>query len=72
MDKLTETLGVRVTPELQQIIRGVAESHGMTPGEWCRVVIEAELRREHDRYVALHSIFGSATAQAKVSEASHG
>lgn len=72
MDKLTETLGVRVTAELQLVIKSVAEMHGLTPGEWVRSLIDDALHKERARYEALTYIFGERTAQTNRNGVSHG
>lgn len=72
VEKLTDTIGVRVSPELHAVVRGVAESSGLTPGEWVRALIEDALQRERARYLALHSIFGADGAQANDSSVQQG
>lgn len=72
MDKLTETLGIRVTAELQMVIKQVAEMHGMTPGEWVRLLIDQALQGERTKYEALKVIFDHECEQANNNRASHG
>ena len=72
MDKLSDTLGVRVAAELHLIIKHVAEMNGTTPGEWVRSLIDEALRKEEAKYAALKQIFGDSRAQANRNGVSHG
>lgn len=56
-EKLTETLGVKLSDSLLRQLRGVAESAGTTPPELVRYLIEKHLEAERERYRSLHSIF---------------
>jgi hypothetical protein len=72
VEKLTETLGVRVSADLHLVIKQIAEMNGMTPGEWVRVLIEQALQSEKQRYEALRLIFDHDEGQANNSMASRG
>jgi predicted DNA-binding protein len=64
VDKLTDTLGIRVTAELHLVIKSLAEVEGQTAGEWVRSLIDAALQKEQARYDALNQIFGDGGKQA--------
>jgi hypothetical protein len=72
MDKLTDTLGIRVTAELHLVIKHIAEMNGTTPGEWVRSLIDAALQKEQARYDALNQIFGDGGKQANNNRVTHG
>lgn len=72
MEKLSETLGIRVTTELLYVIKQVAEMHGMSPGEWVRCLIDQALQSERAKFEALKLIFDQEDVQANNNRASHG
>ena len=57
-EKLTETVGVKLSERRLKQIRAVAESHGLEASSWIRLLIDEALSREAERYRALHLIFG--------------
>lgn len=58
IEKLTETIGVKLADTQLRQAQAVAESHGLGLSAWIRLLIDEALERERERYRALHSIFG--------------
>lgn len=64
-EKLTETVGVKLSDRHMRQIRAVAESHGLETSSWIRSLIEDALAKEQARYLSLHSIFGQDNPETK-------
>jgi len=60
MDKLTQAVTVKLSPETATGIRLVGESAGMELSEYIRHLIAADLERCHRKYEVLHQVFGQA------------
>ena len=56
-EKLTETIGIKLSDTALMQARGVAESQGLGLSEWVRSLIEAELERERVRFHMLATVF---------------
>ena len=64
-EKLTETVGVKLSETMLKQLRGVAEAAGLEPSAWIRSVIESAISKERERYLSLHSIFGDDGVETK-------
>lgn len=64
-EKLTETVGVKLSETMLKQVRGVAEAAGLEPSAWIRSVIESAISKERERYASLHSIFGQSRSETK-------
>lgn len=68
-DKLTAEFTLKLSPDVRRLMVAVADSDGVTPSEYLRSLIDADLKQRHDKYRALASIFGSAS---EFDQAGHG
>ena len=60
-DKLTESITVKVTPELLRVVRLRAEQRGfVSAGEYMRSLLDGDLAAARADYHALAAIFGNA------------
>lgn len=64
-EKLTETVGVKLSETMLRQVRGVSEAAGLEPSAWIRSVIESATSKEQERYLSLHSIFGDDGVETK-------
>ncbi len=64
-EKLTETLGIKMTETMLRRVSAVAESHGLDAPKWVRTLIEDALDRERERFQVLSGIFGQADRETK-------
>lgn len=71
-EKLTETVGVKLSETMLKQVRGVSEAAGLEPSAWIRSVIESAISKEHERYRSLHSIFGRDCPETKDNEGNRG
>ncbi len=58
-EKLSETIGVKLSDTQLRLARAVADTRGIGLSEYIRSLVEIDLERERARYAALHSIFGA-------------
>ena len=58
MDKLTQVVSVKLTPEATRAAKMVGESMGYELSEYIRHLITADLDRAKGQYAALHQVFG--------------
>lgn len=64
-EKLTETVGIKLSEKHVRQVRGVAESLGMESSGWIRSIILEALSEKAREYAALHSIFGDMETETK-------
>ena len=71
-DKLTESITVKVTPELLRVVRLRAEQRGfVSAGEYMRSLLDGDLAAARADYHALAAIFSSAAPFAQVNQGNH-
>ena len=71
-DKLTESITVKVTPELLRVVRLRAEQRGfVSAGEYMRSLLDGDLAAARADYHALAAIFSSAGPFAQVNKGHH-
>lgn len=59
MEKRTEHVSFCVTPEVADQIRAIASMRDVSPSELMATLAEAEIAREHARYVLLSRVFSA-------------
>lgn len=61
MEKELSTISIRCTDEFKARVVALAVSADIDVSLFIRQAVEAEVRRHHDRYEALHKVFGNET-----------
>ena len=69
VEKLTDAITVRMTDDDHEVVRCLAMSQGMKPGEWVRALIDQAVSVERNRYETLKDIFGPEGIRGKVNDA---
>lgn len=64
-EKLTETIGVKLSETAARQIRSVADVNGMEVSTFIRSLIESAIEKERARYASLHLIFGADLGETK-------
>jgi len=62
MDKLTQAVTVKLSPETTRAAKMVGESMGFELSEYIRHLITADLDRARGQYATLHQVFGQTVA----------
>ena len=57
-EKLTETIGVKLSVTTLRRAKAIAEHGDIGISEWVRLLIDQALEKERARYLTLDSIFG--------------
>ena len=68
MDKLTQAVTVKLSPETTRAAKMVGESMGFELSEYIRHLITADLDRARGQYAALHQVFGQTVAASTFTE----
>ena len=62
MDKLSKTISVKVTPEMEEVIRAIALNEGVTVCDMGRILFAEKIKQVRDQYLenrkSYDSIFG--------------
>lgn len=60
MDKLTQVISVKVTPEMEHVIKAIAKSEGISMSDMGRALFAIRIEQAREKYLAsraLDSIF---------------
>jgi hypothetical protein len=67
-EKLTETIGVKLSETTLRQVRAVADVNGMEVSTFIRSLVESAVEKERARYASLHFIFGADLQETKGNE----
>lgn len=59
MDKLTEPVSIKFSPDMKEVVYSLASSQGLSASDYIRELVERDIQAHQERFLSYAKIFGN-------------